>query len=85
MFFYLNVDDLANQLRGKTLLDIVQLLGPFEEVFHKLLSLGKIVKELLPASSASCERSFSAPGLIKNHLRRTMAHERLNHLDVMVR
>lgn len=54
MFFYLNVDDLANQLRGETLLVIVQLLGPFEEVFHKLLSLGKIVNSQGVITSEQC-------------------------------
>lgn len=97
-FYYLNVDDLANQLYqikrvlerkeksgmlSETLLEFVILLEPFK-MFHKLLSLGKIVI-VIPVSSASCERSFSVLSLIKNHLRTTMTDEHLNHLDVMVR
>ena len=34
----------------------------------------------LPITSASCERSFSALGIIKNYLRTTMNETRLNSL-----
>ena len=38
---------------------------------------------VMPATNATSERSFSALRRLKNHLRTTMAQERLNHLMVM--
>ena len=55
---------------------------PFKEVFHELFRLGRIAV-VIPVSSASCERSFSALALIKNHLRTTMGDARLSHLGVL--
>lgn len=93
-----NVDDLAHELhqikrvlerkensgmkRLTTLLEFVKFVEPFKEVFHELFRLGKIAI-VIPVSSASCEQSFSALSLIKNHLRTTMGDDRLNHLGVL--
>ena len=82
-----NVEDLSNELyqikrvldrkeksgmrRLTTLPEFVTFLELFKEVFHELFRLGKIAV-VIPVSSASCERSFSALALIKNHLRTTM-------------
>lgn len=52
------------------------------EVFHELFRLCKIAVAL-PVTTASCERSFSALKLIKNHLRTTMADDRLSHIGVL--
>lgn len=68
--------------RLTTLLEFVVFLEPFKDVFHELFRLGKIAI-VIPVSSASCERSFSALSLIKNHLRTTMSDERLSHLGVL--
>uniref|UniRef100_A0A3B5RDB6 DUF4371 domain-containing protein n=1 Tax=Xiphophorus maculatus TaxID=8083 RepID=A0A3B5RDB6_XIPMA len=57
--------------RPSTLLDFVVFLEPYKEVFHELFRLCKI-SVVIPVSTASCERSFSALKLIKNHLRTTM-------------
>ena len=38
---------------------------------------------LVPASSATAERSFSAPRRIKTWLRRTMSQTRLNHVCLL--
>lgn len=93
-----DVDDLANEIyqikrvleRKKaggmanltTLTQFVAFLEPFQDVFHELFRLGRIAI-VTPLSSASCERSFSALTLIKNHLRTTMGDARLCHLGVL--
>jgi len=38
---------------------------------------------VIPVSTASCKRSFSALKLIKTHLRTTMADDRLSHLAIL--
>ena len=38
---------------------------------------------VVPASSATAERSFSTLRRLKNYLRATMAQERLNHVAVL--
>lgn len=79
-----NVDDLANELdqikrvlerkeksgmqRLTTLLEFVVFLEPFKEVFRELFRPGRTAI-VITVSSASCERSFSAQRLIKNHPR----------------
>uniref|UniRef100_A0A3B5PPY9 DUF4371 domain-containing protein n=1 Tax=Xiphophorus maculatus TaxID=8083 RepID=A0A3B5PPY9_XIPMA len=67
--------------RPSTLLDFVVFLEPYKEVFHELLRLCKI-SVVIPVSTASCERSVSALKLIKNHLRTTMADDRLSHQSI---
>lgn len=66
----------------ESILDVVVFLEPYQEVFVELFRLCKIALAL-PVSSASCERSFSALKLIKNHLRATMLDGRLSHLGVL--
>uniref|UniRef100_A0A3B5QKP1 DUF4371 domain-containing protein n=1 Tax=Xiphophorus maculatus TaxID=8083 RepID=A0A3B5QKP1_XIPMA len=68
--------------RPSTLLDFVVFLEPYKKVFHELFKLCKI-SVVIPVSTASCERSFSALKLIKNHLRTTMADDRLSHLGIL--
>ncbi|XP_032420056.1 uncharacterized protein LOC116720753 [Xiphophorus hellerii] len=68
--------------RPSTLLDLVVFLEPYKEFFHELFRLCKI-SVVIPVSTASCERSFSALKLIKNHLRTTMADDRLSHLGIL--
>ena len=69
--------------RPSTLLDFFVFLEPYKDVFHKLFRLCKI-SVVIPVSTASCERSFSALKLIKPHLRTTMADERLGHLGLVL-
>lgn len=47
--------------------------------YHKLFKIALI----LPISSASCERSFSAMRRIKNWLRSTMTHNRFINLSIL--
>lgn len=68
--------------RPASLLEFVGFLEPYKEVFHELFRLGKI-SVVIPVSTASCERSFSALKLIKTHLRTTMADDRLSHLGIL--
>lgn len=75
-----------NRANGKenpsTLTDLVNFLDPFKELLFELFRLCKIAA-VLPVSSAGCERSFSTLKLVKNHLRSTMASERLTNLAVL--
>ena len=65
-----------------TLLDLVRFLEPFAEAFHETFRLAKIAI-ILPASSASCERSFSTMKLIKTYLRNSMGDRRLSNLALL--
>jgi hypothetical protein len=69
-----SVADVVAQLRSKS--SDLRLL--FDEVEH-LLNILLVV----PASSATAERSFSALRRLKTYLRATMKQERLNHLTVL--
>ena len=60
----------------------MKFLEPFRQVFFELFSLCKIAI-VLPVSTATCERSFSTLKLIKNHLRTTMAEDRLRNLAIL--
>lgn len=55
--------------------DVKKLLNEVERLFKFLL--------VVPASSATAERSFSTLRRLKNYLRATMAQERLNHVAVL--
>lgn len=68
--------------RPSTLLDFIVFLEPYKEVFHEIFRLCKIAV-VTPVSTASCERNFSALKLIKTHLRKTMADDRLSHLGTL--
>lgn len=58
------------------LMEFAHFLEPNKDVFFELFRLCKVAV-MLPVSSATCERSFSALKIIKNHLRSTMAESRL--------
>ncbi|KAK0131538.1 Zinc finger MYM-type protein 1 [Merluccius polli] len=65
-----------------SILDFTYFLEPYKEVFHQVFHLCRIAIAL-PVSSASCERSFSALKLIKNHLRTTMNYDRLSNIGLL--
>lgn len=65
-----------------TLLQFVSFLESYNDVFFELFRLCKIAV-VLPVSSASCERTFSALRIIKNYLRSTMTEERLSNLSIL--
>lgn len=68
--------------RPSNLLDFIDFLEPYKEVFHEMFRLCKIAVVISAISNASCERSFSALKLIKAHLR-TMADDRLSYLGTL--
>uniref|UniRef100_A0A8C5MVP0 Zinc finger MYM-type protein 1 n=1 Tax=Leptobrachium leishanense TaxID=445787 RepID=A0A8C5MVP0_9ANUR len=65
-----------------TVLEFTNFLQPYAVPFFELYRLCKIAC-VLPVSSASCERSFSALKLIKSYLRTTMTEERLSDLATL--
>ena len=65
-----------------TLMEFVQFMDPYQDVFYELFRLCKIAV-VLPVSSASCERSFSTLRIIKSYLRSTMTEKRLSSLAVL--
>ena len=65
-----------------TLMEFVQFMDPYQDVFYELFRLCKIAV-ILPVSSASCERSFSTLRIIKSYLRSTMTEKRLSSLAVL--
>ncbi|KAG0717427.1 repressor of the inhibitor of the protein kinase [Chionoecetes opilio] len=67
--------DVSDNEKPKSLLDVVRILGPYEEAFPEFYRLAKIYV-VLPVSSASAEGSFSDLKLIKTTLRNTMGNER---------
>lgn len=69
-----SVPDAIEQFKSKSL----EVRGLFDEV-QRLMELLLVV----PASSATAERSFSALRRLKTYLRATMAQERLNHVTLL--
>ena len=65
-----------------TSLDLVAFLVPFSEAFHETFRLAKIAI-VIPTSSATCERSFSAMKLIKTYLRNSMGDRRLSNIALL--
>ncbi len=63
-------------------MEFAHFLEPYKYIFFELFRLCKIVV-VLPVSSATCERSFSALKIITNHLRSTMAESRLSSLGIL--
>ena len=65
------------------IIDYFKQLGPGAKTL--LSEVGVIVKlvQLLPATTASPERSFSKIKLTKNYLRSTMTQPRLNHFMIL--
>ncbi|KAG0704209.1 hypothetical protein GWK47_024735 [Chionoecetes opilio] len=74
--------DVSDNEKSKSLLDLVRILGPYEEAFPEFYRLAKI-SVVLSVSSASAEGSFSALKLIKTTLRNTMGNERLGNLAAL--
>ncbi|XP_053286397.1 zinc finger MYM-type protein 1 isoform X2 [Pleuronectes platessa] len=75
-------DRTAKKERPTSLMELLLFLDPIKTVFFELHRLCKIAV-VLPVSSASCERSFSTLKLVKNHLRSTMAENRLSSLATL--
>jgi len=70
-----NVTAFANLFKRKPS-EVKSLFGQVDILLRLLL--------VVPASSATAERSFSCLRRLKNHLRSTMSQCRLNHLTVYV-
>lgn len=68
------VSSIIEEFAGKSN-DVRKLLAEVERLFKFLV--------VVPASSATAERSFSTLRRLKTYLRATMAQERLNHLAVL--
>lgn len=66
----------------KTLLQFVAVLEEFKIAFHELHKLA-VIAVTIPASSASCERTFSCLRRLKTYLRNRMANNRLSDLAVL--
>ena len=67
----------------KCVSEVADVLRELPKVAREMLSeIEKLVILLLtfPATSCTCERSFSALKYIKNYLRQTMTQKRLTHL-----
>ena len=75
-------DRTAKKERPTSLMELLLFLDPIKTVFFELHRLCKIAV-VLPVSSASCEQSFSTLKLVKNHLRSTMAENRLSSLATL--
>lgn len=63
-------------------MDFTRFLEPFKEVFFELFRLPKAA-DVLPVSTALCDRSFSTLKLLKTHWRSTMSDSRLSNLAVL--
>ncbi|XP_069486309.1 zinc finger MYM-type protein 1-like [Ambystoma mexicanum] len=72
----------SDAIKVNTILEFTNFLEPYAVPFFELYQLCKIAC-VLPVSSASCERSFSALKLIKSYLRTTMTEERLSDLATL--
>ncbi|XP_038060491.1 zinc finger MYM-type protein 1-like [Patiria miniata] len=66
----------------KSMQGLVNFLEPYKDAFFELYRLSKIAA-IIPVTSASCERSFSAMKLIKTYLRNSMGNERLSDLGML--
>lgn len=69
-----SVTEAVNQFRTKSK-EVRLLFKEVERLFHFLL--------VVPASSSTAERSFSALKRLKSYLRTTMSQERLNHVTLL--
>ena len=67
----------------ETMLKLAIFLYPYQLAFHELYRLVHIA-HVLPVSTASCERSFSAMKLIKSYLRSTMCDGRLSSIALIL-
>lgn len=64
------------------LLEFVHFLEEFKIAFHEVYKLA-VIAVTIPASSASCERTFSCMRRVKTYLRSRMANDRLSNLAVL--
>jgi hypothetical protein len=74
--------DQFSALNMKTLVDLACVIEPYKLAFQELYRLITIAI-VLPVTSASCERSFSALKLIKSYLRSTMSDSRLSSIAIL--
>ena len=74
----------TNSESGKmsTRVELACFLEPYKLAFQEVYKL-LIIALVLPVSSASCERSFSAMKLNKTHLRSIMCDRRLSDIAVL--
>lgn len=66
----------------ETLMQLVTVLGEYKLAFHELHKLG-VIAVTIPASSSSCERTFSCLRRLKTYLRSRMTNNRLSDLAVL--
>lgn len=77
--------DLVNGKPVKNMQDVVEIiktLGPVRRLYGELSKLLRLLM-VIPATSATAERSFSCLRRVQNYLRSTMSQERLNHLLIL--
>ena len=85
-----NMDDLVHEVpQAKRLIQrkvkkgvAIRFINQYKEAFPELFRLCKTAV-IIPATSASAERSFSALKGIKTYLRNTMMHDRISNLGVL--
>jgi hypothetical protein len=79
------IQDLMNQKEAKTLADVTEALmtlGPAQRLYSELVKL-IVLLLVIPATSATAERSFSGLRRLKNYLRATMGQQRLNSVLIL--
>lgn len=74
-----------NNLKLKSMRDVRKYLSQEPAIKEMLSEVVKVVKllQVVPISSATAERSFSALRRLKTYLRSTMGQKRLNNLAVL--
>ena len=73
----------CNKEAPKFLEEILKILTGYSSHVCPNLATAILILLTLSSSVVSCERSFSKLKLIKNHLRSTMAQERLSSMSLM--
>jgi hypothetical protein len=77
--------DLVDGEVVKSIMDIAEIirsLGPVRRLYSELTKL-LVLMMVIPATSATAERSFSCLRRVQNFLRSTMSQERLNNLMIL--
>ena len=64
------------------MIELAPFLKPYSIAFAEINRL-LVIELVLPVTTASYERSFSAMKLIKNYLRSTMCDDRLSNIAVL--
>lgn len=72
----------TNVAKPTSLMSLAVFLEPYKLAFQAI-SLLLTIALVVPVSSASCERSFSALKLIKTYIRSTMANDRLSSIALL--